>query len=60
MQAVAHDEGVRRDVSPEGLDVPPDYIEGEVVEHAPVEDVPAGFAGWPEAGVHSGEASTAA
>ncbi|MGC9541580.1 recombination protein RecT [Streptomyces sp. UG1] len=55
-RAVAHDEGVRRDMSPEGLDTPPDYIEGEVVEQAPagerqaaVEDVPAEFAGWPEA-----------
>ncbi|MFD7236438.1 recombination protein RecT [Streptomyces syringium] len=53
-RAVAHDEGVRRDVSPEGLDVPPDYIEGEVVEQqsaaeSAVEDIPAEFDGWPEA-----------
>ncbi|CAM5607907.1 hypothetical protein GCM10010329_17160 [Streptomyces spiroverticillatus] len=52
-RAVAHDEGVRRDASPEGLDVPPDYVEGEVVEQAPtqqaVEDVPEEFTGWPEA-----------
>ncbi|MCT9090609.1 recombinase RecT [Streptomyces sp. ASQP_92] len=51
-RAVAHDEGVRRDTTPEGLDVPPDYIEGEVVEQqseGSVEDVPAEFAGWPEA-----------
>ncbi|MEU5302242.1 recombination protein RecT [Streptomyces noursei] len=55
-RAVAHDETVRRDASPEGLDVPGEFIEGEVVEQAPaegdagtVEDVPAEFAGWPEA-----------
>ncbi|ARX85656.1 recombinase RecT [Streptomyces alboflavus] len=54
-RAVAHDEAVRRDASPEGLDTPPDYIEGEVVEppadgqQDAVEDVPAEFAGWPEA-----------
>ncbi|MEV0115564.1 recombinase RecT [Streptomyces sp. NPDC050844] len=55
-RAVAHDEGVRRDSSPEGLDVPPDYIEGEVVEQrvetaegSTTEDVPAEFTGWPEA-----------
>ncbi|MFD8546818.1 recombinase RecT [Streptomyces sp. NPDC059649] len=62
-RAVAHDEGVRRDMSPEGLDTPPDYIEGEVVEQAPdgeqqaaVEDVPAEFAGWPEAAEPNGGA----
>ncbi|MEL3944478.1 recombinase RecT [Streptomyces sp. LNU-CPARS28] len=51
-RAVAHDEGVRRDPTPEALDVPPDYIEGEVVEQesaSQVEDVPAEFTGWPEA-----------
>ncbi|MCQ8829839.1 recombinase RecT [Streptomyces malaysiensis] len=56
-RAVAHDETVRRDPSPEGLDTPGDYIEGEVVrqpaeqgdEQTSVEDVPAEFAGWPEA-----------
>ncbi len=52
-RAVAHDETVRRDPSPEGLDAPPDYIEGEFVEQpaaeGAVEDVPAQFAGWPEA-----------
>lgn len=56
-RAVAHDEGVRRDASPEGLDVPPDYIEGELVEQqsaadtaeGTVENVPPEFAGWPEA-----------
>ncbi|MFI5686765.1 recombinase RecT [Streptomyces sp. NPDC051636] len=56
-RAVAHDETVRRDPSPEGLDTPGDYIEGEVVdrpategaEQATVEDVPERFAGWPEA-----------
>ncbi|CAL9296676.1 recombinase RecT [Streptomyces sp. SudanB25_2051] len=56
-RAVAHDETVRRDPSPEGLDAPGDYIEGEIVErpaaegaeHATVEDVPEQFAGWPEA-----------
>ncbi|MEV0438986.1 recombinase RecT [Streptomyces spectabilis] len=55
-RAVAHDEAVRRDATPEGLDAPPDYIEGEVVEQTPatgpqaaVEDVPAEFTGWPEA-----------
>lgn len=56
-RAVAHDGTVRRDASPEGLDVPGDYIEGEVVEQpatphaepAAVEDVPSQFAGWPEA-----------
>ncbi|MEV0440922.1 recombinase RecT [Streptomyces spectabilis] len=56
-RAVAHDETVRRDASPEGLDVPGDYIEGETVpqptppgtEQATVEDVPSQFSGWPEA-----------
>ncbi|MEU2179696.1 recombinase RecT [Streptomyces thermolilacinus] len=53
-RAVAHDETVRRDPSPEGLDAPGDYIEGEIVERpaaeqAAVEDVPERFAGWPEA-----------
>lgn len=55
-RAVAHDETVRRDASPEGLDVPGEYIEGEVVEQqtgrsaeGTVEDVPSEFAGWPEA-----------
>ncbi|MET7616983.1 recombinase RecT [Streptomyces sp. NPDC005408] len=57
-RAVAHDETVRRDASPEGLDVPGDYIEGELVpQPAPqstgpapaVEDVPEQFNGWPEA-----------
>ncbi|MFF3178081.1 recombinase RecT [Streptomyces sp. NPDC057900] len=54
-RAVAHDEGVRRDASPEGFDAPPEFIEGEVVEQpstnaeGTVEDVPAEFAGWPEA-----------
>ncbi|GAA1176163.1 recombinase RecT [Streptomyces rhizosphaericus] len=56
-RAVAHDETVRRDPSPEGFDTPGDYIEGEVVEptaaqdgeQPTVEDVPAEFAGWPEA-----------
>ncbi|MEX2984555.1 recombination protein RecT [Streptomyces sp. C36] len=56
-RAVAHDETVRRDASPEGLDVPGEYIEGEIVEQqaaqggeqATVEDVPEQFTGWPEA-----------
>ncbi|MGW2484963.1 recombinase RecT [Streptomyces sp. NPDC001571] len=54
-RAVAHDGTVRRDASPEGLDVPGDYIEGEIVtQPAPqgaeqVEDIPAQFAGWAEA-----------
>lgn len=55
-RAVAHDEGVRRDASPEGFDAPPDYIEGETVEQPSgtaegetVEDVPPEFSGWPEA-----------
>ncbi|MEU9606412.1 recombinase RecT [Streptomyces sp. NPDC048057] len=52
-RAVAHDETVRRDPSPEGLDTPGDYIPGEVVpqpdEQPTVEDVPTEFAGWPEA-----------
>ncbi|AGP51613.1 recombinase RecT [Streptomyces rapamycinicus] len=56
-RAVAHDETVRRDPSPEGFDTPGDYIDGEVVkpsvtqgeEQPTVEDVPAEFAGWPEA-----------
>ncbi|MFI1182591.1 recombinase RecT [Streptomyces sp. NPDC020799] len=56
-RAVAHDETVRRDSSPDGFDVPGEYIEGEVVEpasaqgdeQAAVEDVPQEFSGWPEA-----------
>ncbi|WP_406321009.1 recombinase RecT [Streptomyces sp. NBC_00519] len=56
-RAVAHDETVRRDATPEGLDVPGEYLEGEMVEQpvgqdgeqAAVEDVPTEFTGWPEA-----------
>ncbi|MFM9368091.1 recombinase RecT [Streptomyces sp. Da 82-17] len=56
-RAVAHDGTVRRDVTADGLDAVPEYIEGEVVEQradqgrgqAEVEDVPVEFAGWPEA-----------
>ncbi|MFF4738802.1 recombinase RecT [Streptomyces sp. NPDC001262] len=55
-RAVAHDETVRRDSSPDGFDVPGEYIEGEIVEQPTaqgaehvVEDVPSQFEGWPEA-----------
>ncbi|MEV5567585.1 recombinase RecT [Streptomyces sp. NPDC052196] len=63
-RAVAHDEAVRRDTSPEGLDVPPDYIEGEVVDQGEaadgrVKDIPAEFAGWPEAAESVGDADGA-
>lgn len=61
-RAVAHDETVRRDASPEGFDAPGDYIEGEVVrppaaqgdEQPSVEDVPEQFAGWTEAAEPAG------
>lgn len=61
-RAVAHDETVRRDATPEGLDVPGEYLEGEIVEQpaaqgpeqATVEDVPTQFAGWPEAATSDG------
>ncbi|MEU3710514.1 recombinase RecT [Streptomyces catenulae] len=66
-RAVAHDETVRRDASPEGLDVPGDYIEGETVpqpaprgaEQQVVEDVPAQFSGWPEAAEPGAEGAAA-
>ncbi|GAA0371615.1 recombinase RecT [Streptomyces blastmyceticus] len=50
-RAVAHDGTVRRDPSPEGLDVPGDYIEGEIIEQPAaqegeqVEDIPSQFTG---------------
>ncbi|MFM9368163.1 recombinase RecT [Streptomyces sp. Da 82-17] len=55
-RAVAHDGTVRRDTTPDGLDVPGEYLEGEVVEPQRLEDVrpesgedvPAQFAGRPE------------
>ncbi|PSJ29806.1 recombinase RecT [Streptosporangium nondiastaticum] len=58
-RAVAHDETVRRDASPEGLDMPGEYIEGEIVEQSAhqggeqitVENVPEESAGWPDAAV---------
>jgi recombination protein RecT len=40
-RAVAHDESVRRDSSPEGIDTVPDYVEGELVEDQAAGEEPA-------------------
>ncbi|MDT3395571.1 recombinase RecT [Streptomyces sp. B1866] len=50
-RAVAHDESVRRDTGPDGIDAVPAYVEGEVVAEQPTEHAEATGPGATDGGM---------